>query len=337
MDLAAAGRIPRRLVTVPATLLATAALLVCSPVLVLLALILDLLTGPRRLRWLRLLAMVLQYLLLEVVAIVLALALWLATGFGLLNGMRWSQLAHLHVQQWWGGRILAAAGRWLGTSVELENPELLTPGPVVIAAHHRSFFDALLPTIVGASVAPDMMLRHTMKRELQLSPALDLFGHRLPNHFVDRRPADRQAEVAAFEALAHDLGGGALVVFPEGTFHSPERAARARARVAKRDPERADLVGGARNVLPIRPGGLLAAIRAAPTADVVIIGHVGFGAYGSFRSIIANVPFRTPVRVRLWRIPAGSLPDDDASRLETLDRLWLEMDDWISTTEELSG
>ena len=85
-------------------------------------------------------------------------------------------------------------------------------------------------------------------------------------------------------------------------------------------------------MLPVRPGGLLSALEAAPDADLVVMGHRGFGDFGSFRDIFANAPFRAGVQVRVWRVARQDLPADD-DLLEAIDDLWLDMDRWIASAD----
>ncbi len=123
-----------------------------------------------------------------------------------------------------------------------------------------------------------------------------------------------------------------MVVFPEGTFHTPERAERARDRIARSDPARADRVSSLDHVLPLKPGGVSAVLDRAPHADLVMIGHNGFQPFGSIRAILANVPFQTPVRVRIWRFAAAEIPISPDERLRFLDDRWSALDGWITST-----
>lgn len=311
----------------PALLLGAPLLVLATPVLVAVTVIVDVLTGPRRMRWSRLLLMGVNYVVLEWIGLVTAGGLWLATGAGALVGTRWSQRAHHRVQLWWTRRVLSAIRRWLGAEIVVENGHLAASGPIIVATRHASFFDAVVPAIVVGD-AGDLHLRHVLKSELAWDPCLDVYGHRLPNHFVDRSADNRAAEFRAISRLSRDCGDDALVIFPEGTFRRARRAQRVLESFRRDEPERAARLN-LRHLLPIRPGGIGAMMETCSDADVVLIAHVGFEPFWSVRSIVEHVPFERPIRVHLRRIPAREFPADRTERLARLDSEWQAMDDWI--------
>jgi hypothetical protein len=80
----------------------------------------------------------------------------------------------------------------------------------------------------------------------------------------------------------------------------------------------------------------MALLQGAPNHDVVLVAHKGLEHAGSFRAIADAVPFQSPVRVRLWRIPAATLRADSGNVLEQIDAYWQCMDDWLDTTAPTS-
>lgn len=108
------------------------------------------------------------------------------------------------------------------------------------------------------------------------------------------------------------------MIFPEGTFHSPLRAAKVDARLAREDngrQARLELAG----LLPPRPGGITALLRGRPNCDVIFMAHVGLEAFGSLRSIVENVTFSQLVTVKLWRLPAAEMTLDPTDQLVVID------------------
>ena len=302
-------------------------LVVLAPLLIVGGLVVDLATNSR-FRYTRLVAMATNALWLEWIGILMAGVLWIATGFGTAIEQPWSRRLHYRVQRWWAGAMFGAIQRWLGLKVRFDGLDLIDDSPVLIACQHASFFDALLPTVALAQRS-DRPARHVLKRELAWDPCLSLFGNRHPNHFVTREGGERHDELAAIEDLAATAGDETLVIFPEGTFHSPLRAAKVDARLARDDPgrrARLDLAG----LLPPRPGGITALLRGRPNCDVIFMAHVGLEAFGSLRSIVENVPFSQPVTVKLWRLPAAEIPLDPTDQMLVIDEHWQAMDDWIS-------
>lgn len=307
--------------------LAAPALVIAAPLLLLVAMAADIGKARRDLPKSRLVLMAANYVVLEWIAIGAAGVLWFATGLGRFIGRPWSQRLHRSIQDWWAHSMTRAARRWLGLSFEIENPEVPATGRAIVAAQHASFFDALLPTFLLRS-SGRRPTRHVLKRELGFDPCLGIYGHRQPNHFVDRANHDGDAELGDIETLASTAGDASLVIFPEGTFRSATNPERVFARLAEESPERSARLR-LKHLLPIRPGGLLALLRGAPNHDLVLVAHKGLEHAGSFRAIADAVPFQSPVRVRLWRVPAATLRADSADALEQIDTVWQHMDDWL--------
>jgi 1-acyl-sn-glycerol-3-phosphate acyltransferase len=305
-----------------------------TPLALCVAAVIDITTDRSRMAKTRLVAMAVSYVVLESIGILAAFGLWIATGFGLALDRPWSQRAHARVQGWWGHAIFASAHLWLRVRMQVENEGALNDRPIIIASHHASFFDALLPTELLHN-SPDTFTRHVLKRQLAWDPCLGIYGHRRPNHFVERASATPSNERHQIESLAATADAHeALVIFPEGTFRSAVNFPRTMKRFTRTDPDRADRLD-LTHTLPPKPGGLLALMRGAPHADIVFIGHVGFAAFGSLRDIAANVPFTDPVRVRMWRVPRAAFGNDPHKQLLEIDRRWQELDDWIET--QISG
>ncbi len=320
----------RRLVTLPLVTLGSIVVIALSPLLVLVAAVADLVTDRSRRRRVRIVAMGTTFAAYELAAIGAAIGLWLASGFGRAIGSDRSIYRHHRTQVWWATGLLTAARRWLGLRIDIDGSEHLRPGPVIVIARHTSFFDALLPVLVLGR--EDMRMRFVLKRELAVLASFDLFGHRLPNYFVDREPTERDSDdVRAIRALTAGLGSDdAGVIFPEGTFFTPARQQRAVARVAERDAAHAERAAALRYLLPPRPGGTIAMLDGAPEADVVVIAHRGFEVFDSFRTIVGNVPIVEPVEVEMWRVARHDIPDGDAERVDWLYDQWERVDAWIA-------
>src|SRR5690606_22795993 len=127
------------------------------------------------------------------------------------------------------------------------------PGDALILVHHLLTDHRRRPRVV-------------MKAALQLDPCIDIVANRMPNAFVS--PGGRAAEDIG--RLAAGLGPrDALVLFPEGGNFTPERRRRAIRRLTRlRRAREAERAARMRNMMPPRPGGVLAALESAPTADV---------------------------------------------------------------------
>ncbi len=322
----------RRAKTIPAVM----ALLVIStiflPVLVVAALVADVVTLNRHLRHVRLLAMVYGAALIETLAIFACGAIWIGTGFGIAMETAPVQRIHHRLQWWWTGSLLRTAELTCGMRLDVRGLDAIGGQPLIMLGRHISIADAALPaTLLGP--AHRYRLRHVLKQDLLWGPALDIVGQRLPNHFVDRR----NHTTDDFRAIA-DLTTGlseheGLVIFPEGTFYRPDRWQRRMATIEQRDIARAERLRPLRHLLPPEPGGTIAALEAAPDADVLVIAHVGFEAFESLGDIYRSVPFREPVVVEMSVIPRFELPTKPADLVVWLDETWLELDEWIETAQ----
>src|SRR5262249_5799586 len=106
--------------------------------------------------------------------------------------------------------------------------------------------------------------RLVMKRSMQIDPAVDVYFNRLQAAFIDTEGADGSGQ-QAIRQLAQGLArDDTLVMCPEGGNYTPRRHRRAIRHLARAgyhgDAARAHRL---RNVMPPRPGGVLAVLDEA--------------------------------------------------------------------------
>ena len=326
----------RRAVSVPAVVFG---LVVVAPLLVaalpLLATF-DLLRGERRLPRARLAVFGIWYLAWEVAAVLAAVGLWVATGFGRRTHSEWSQARHAALQAAWVTSILGAAQRILDLDLDVEGSDCLVPdadahsagAPLIVLCRHASMVDTLVP----AKLLFDQgyRVRYVLKDELLWDPALDIIGHRLPNCFIDRSSPDMAAEIDGIGALAAGAGPNeALVIFPEGTRWSPEKRERAIARLRETEPARAERAERLVATMPPRAAGTLALLAGRPDADVVIVSHTGLEGLAGPGAALRLLPLRRPMQVSLRRIARSDVPDGAAAQTAWLLDQWDQVDAWI--------
>lgn len=237
-------------------------------------------------------------------------------------------------QQWTGGH-LDAITRLFGLSWEIEDLDVVAPGPALIFARHASIIDNALPdAVIGRTHG--MGLRFVIKRELQVLPTIDIGGRWVPTNFVRRGTGDTAKELVDLRKLAVALEPEeGVLIYPEGTRWTPEKLARAKELLAERAPAIAPLAHGLRNLLPPRLGGPLALLEAGRGTDVVFCGHVGFDGYETVGDIYGGDLVGSTIRVKFWRHPAATVPNDREELTAWLYARWQELDDWVG--EQRSG
>src|SRR5439155_19481570 len=173
--------------------------------------------------------------------------------------------------------------------------------------------------------------RLVMLATLQSHPGFDILGNRLPNRFIDHAPARADGYVDAIGRLASGLEGlDALVIFPEGHDFTPSLRSRAIAHLQEKGlAEEAAKAEELENVLPPRHRGALAAIRAAPDADVTFVAHTVLEELGSLSGLWRRLPLEAPIEACYWRVPAAEVPRTDDLVVDWLFDWWERIDTWI--------
>jgi len=327
-------RIVRRLVLAPLVLVVTVAVGINVPFLVLLAVAVSPWL-PGRWRALRLLYLGLAWLALESIALFACLGLWVTSGFGGRLRSEPYQERHYAIMRWFLTTLYRVATRAFRLRVEVEEPEL-TPQeagarlarPVIVLSRHAGPGDSFL-------LVHQLLSRYrrepriVMKAILQLDPGLDVMINRLPNAFV--APGRGAGAIQEIERLAAGLGRkGALVIFPEGGNFTPRRRLRAIRRLEERHRvEEAKRARAMEHLLAPQPGGALAAIAAAPAADVVFVAHTGLDHMVTVGDIWRGLPMEQVIKARWWRVPAAEVPPGRAAQVRWLYDWWERIDAWI--------
>ncbi len=320
--------IVRRPISLTLVTLALAGTLALSVIVVPLLSLVDF-ASRSPLRRVRLWCLLTGVLAVELSAAVVGIVL-LTWHVGRVDGDRAQRRLH-GLEQWWAARHAGNFRRFAGLRWNVENPEELRHADAIVLARHASHADALLPLILFGNMGGHRLL-YTLKEELQWAPAMDIVGNRLPNVFVNRTPGPDSALEDRIEALATLVDDDHVaVIFPEGTFFTPQRLERAATRIAETRPDLEAAARSLRHLLPPRPAGTNSLLRGAPTADLVLVAHVGMEEFGDLAAIRRNLPLAEPVRVRLWRIPRGDVPVDEDEFVEWLLARWIDVDRWIET------
>ena len=322
----------RRLITVPGVLTATVLLWVLLPVwLVAAAALSPWLAG--RWRALRLLWLALVYATIDSLLLVVMFGYWIASGFGRRTRTPYWQGLHYDLVQGVMWLLFAEAQRVLRLEIVTEGPAPdAHPGqPLLICCRHAGPGDSF--TLIHALMNwYDREPRVVLKDTLRWDPAIDVLLHRIPARFISPNPAEGNDLTAQIDALASGLDGDdAFVIFPEGGNFTAERRRRAIRRLTRlRRAREAERAARMRNMMPPRPGGVLAALESAPSADVVFVAHIGLDRMAGPGDVWRHVPLTRDVRARWWRIPAEDVPRGRDARTDWLYAQWERIDSWIS-------
>lgn len=322
----------RRATTIPAVTIGGAVYLLALPLTSVVAALVDLVRGRPRVPTVRLLWMGASYVSWEYVAVVMAAANWVRAGGQ--RGLRkeaWVE-RHRMLQSRWSEAQMRALRSICGLEIDVTGiDEIGSNGPVIIFCRHASIVDTMIPLEVLQNHGRPYRLRYVMKNELLIDPSIDLIGHRIPNHFVDRTGEKRSQELSTIRELAATMNDReGLVIFPEGSRFSEDKRAHRLAALQESDPVAYEAAAALRYTLPARPGGPLATLDGAPDADVIFIAHTGLEGLSGPKDIWQRLPFRAPLRVGMWRVERELIPDGPDERLKWLDQEWARVDEWIA-------
>ena len=299
-----------------------------SPVILAVAVVVDLAKCRFRLSTVRVALFLLQYAINDTIEILLAPLYWVLAGFGTRLDQPNSVRRHERLQHWSVDVLARRAERLLGLRLDIDAPSTaaLTPGPVIVLCRHVNIVDASLPTLLYQRLG--YRTCDVIMAELLADPGFDLIYTRTGSVFI---PRDNSSDS---RAMVRELGHGvdtttAVVIFPEGRLFRADRLERATTSLALENPDRAARLAQLSHVLPPRPGGVLALLDTIP-ADVVVIAYAGLDRFASFTELAKAVPLRTPIHVTAWRIPADQVPVGDANRIAWLDEQWVLVDDWVA-------
>ncbi|MGI5214546.1 1-acyl-sn-glycerol-3-phosphate acyltransferase [Plantactinospora sp. CA-290183] len=301
---------------------------------------------PGYLRPLRVLWLAIVYLLWDAAALVALFGLWVVSGFGWRKRSPSLQRAH-YVLAGWFLTFLFWQARWtlrLRIDVVGTDPDTALPGrPELVLCRHAGPGDSFI--LIHALVnwfkrEPRIVLKDT----LQWDPAVDVLLNRLPNRFIAPRRRDpervgpQEHAGPPRESLTEQIGhlatgldaDDAFVIFPEGGNFTPRRRLRAidllRARGLERMARKAEAM---RHVLAPQPGGVLAALDAAPEAGVIFVAHTGLDRMLTVADVWRELPMDKRIVMRFWSVPPEEVPTDRQERIDWLFDWWARIDKWI--------
>jgi 1-acyl-sn-glycerol-3-phosphate acyltransferase len=290
---------------------------------------------PGRLRPLRILWLAMLHLVLESVMLVELFGLWIASGFGYFIRRPWFERVHYDIVQTYLIIFFREARRVLRLKIVTQGPapDAFPGEPLLVCCRHAGPGDSF--TLMYALMhwygrEPRVVLKDT----LAWDPAIDVILNRVPSRFVSPHPKKGVASDLLEQQigeLARNLDeNDAFVIFPEGGNFTPQRRQRAIDKLRRLGLEAmAKRAESMKNVLAPRPGGLVAALDAAPEADVVLVAHTGLDHMLTVADVWRELPMDKQIIMRWWRVPREDIPDGRDERIDWLFTQWEEIDEWI--------
>lgn len=321
----------RRLVVAPGILLITGLIWVTLPIWVIGAAALSPLL-PGRWRALRLMWLAILFLTTESLVLLVLFGLWLSSGFGWKIRTPYFEGVHYELVQMTMWVFFREARRVVRLKIVTEGPTPdAHPGiPILVCCRHAGPGDSF--TLIHALMhwygrEPRVVLKDT----LAWDPMIDVILRRIPARFISPNPGAGENLEAQITELATGLDANdAFVIFPEGGNFTPARKERAIERLRKLGMERmAQRADAMTHVLAPRPGGFLAALDAAPEADVVLVAHTGLDHLLTVGDVWKALPMDKQIIMRWWQVARADIPTGREERIEWLFAWWEEIDAWI--------
>jgi len=319
----------RRLIVTPVVFVGALVLALLSPILHLVAAVLDLMFDRRRRRISRFVGIGLAFCVVEVFGLFALLTVWVGSGFGIFMDRPFWVRANTKLTGQYFELITRAIRFYLGFGFSYTY-EPVPAGPQLLIARHAGPGDAFL---IARVVIRDLGRRVHMigATKLQWDPFLDITGERLGYHYLSGKRGDSAADFDGIRRVASGLDADeTLVIFPEGGNFTAKRRDRSIEMLRARGRlEHARYADELRHTLLPRAGAFLAASEGAPEATVVFVAHAGLENLHGLSDLWASVPLDRDVAAHAWPAITDDRPTGPDGRTTWLFEHWRAVDLWI--------
>ena len=211
------------------------------------------------------------------------------------------------VQIWWACGLMDLGAFIFRLNFEVTGTEALEGPSAILFVRHASLGDTVLPLKFFSEPRQCEGIRYLIKKELRMSPSLDIGAHRLSTVFVDRSGTNTQAELSRIADMVRSTPDDeSIMIYPEGTRVTAAR----RAQIQARHPDLTDQLERWPDLLPPRLGGVTTLLTHNPGKDVVFIAHTGFEGLANLTELLSGSWRHTTVRIHLWRVANADIPKD---------------------------
>lgn len=304
----------RRLVSIPAIVLATLVLTTISPIALPLSLLISLVPASRGA--FRTYLFALGYLWCEFFGLLSLLLVWI-----FIRSPERFLRANRRIQEIWATSLTTLGVKCYSLDIQVSGAECLSGDAAIVLPRHTSIAETVLPLVYYA-IPQKFDLRYVMKQELLWDPCLDVAGNRIPNLFIDRHGPDSEHASQLIGDLTSTLGAReGLVFFPEGTRFTPLK----RQRLLGSGKSIADMAKRYDDLLPPRLGGTLAILQANPGRDLIFLAHAGFEKSSQVINLLNGSWVKSNVQLRFWRVPYAQIPTDAPGQTLFIEQQWARM------------
>ena len=282
------------------------------------------------------------YLVVEVVALILMLGLWIVSGFGWKLRSPVFVDTHYWLFGWMLRRVVASALFTFKVTIRREGGAPQTQDtrsrPILVMSRHAGPGDSML-LMDGLANANRCQPRIVMKEFLQWDPAIDVMLNRLPVSFIPVGRKAGEVVLGAIGDLAETMDtDDAFVIFPEGANYTEKRYLKSIQKLHEIGrPDLAERAEQLENTLPPRSTGVMIALESAPSnTDVFFVGHAGLETFVTPGDIWRGMPMDNEVAVKIWHVPAEKIPPAEDQEAWLYD-MWAEIDAWITVRLSETG
>jgi|TARA_B100000315_G_scaffold253254_1_gene291712 hypothetical protein len=203
--------------------------------------------------------------------------------------------------------LLDAGARILALHFKTHGTDALTGPSALVFVRHTSLGDTVLPFVFYVKSRGNDGIRYIIKKELQISPCLDIGAGRLNTLFIDRSGNDTDTELNSVGAMvAQTPDDESILIYPEGTRHTLAK----RQRLRDHHPELHDQLERWPDLLPPRLGGVRTLLANNPQKDAVFVAHTGFEGSANLQELLSGSWHGMTINIDMWRIPYTELPAD---------------------------
>lgn len=238
-------------------------------------------------------------------------------------------------QKYWALYLFKSLKYLFKLKISLQGEEIVKNGNFILISRHSSIADTLLGAVF-VSYPNEIILRYVLKSELLWDPAIDIYGNRLKNIFINRKEIDFKKSQSDLENLMKDLNSkDGILIYPEGTrFTVNKRKKLIEKFTNNQNKLMLEKTTKLKNLLPPRMRGVKTLIQSATSKpDLVFCFHEGLDEIVKLKDLLFGRIYNKQITIKFWRISNEHVSKDDKSIDELIYKQWQIMDSMIKNIQ----